>query len=677
MKADFFHRHGGLEALERGKLGAPKPRPGQTLVRVRASLATLRRGPHSRLEIIGELSLLLLWALYVGRRFLDLDPSLVPVGSEFGVVTQAHYVWRLLPECGSCVFWNGTVNGGFPAFVDLQGATLNPVVILTTLLLGVINGSKIVLVTSLFLAGLAQWWLARLLGVGRLARLWSGAMATAGAHIAGRLELGLVTMVLAIAIGSLVFAAWFRFLQSPDRRAATGFAVLLGLLLLSGQGYIQYATVFAVFPSGAVLLLPKRSGWKPIARHLVVAAAIGLLVAAPLLVPTIHFWPSMRIHSDPYFSGGQPLEYLPLNLVIRDIPFFFTPTLQRVASPAVSLLYIGWIPVLLAVVGATVGAPKSRRNFLLVSALMIFLLTSAEGPRALSRIIPDLAAMLRYPSLGTAIAVTPLLGLSALGIERIVRSEKIRVAVASGSWKTAAIRLWQVLLFVVLLQALRSAYGVSRQYLQTQRVPDVSTESLPFLSRSPGQWIAPPDLDYLWYPAVQSRGLMLASAFRPWGWINHGPVEPYYEGSYLADTMAHPDYLLSIAGVHWMLHRENQFAFIRAGPRQVPCNARARGGSIDVECPPDASGILVVQENAWSGWTVSRDGQPAELITGQWLATRAPAGALRYEFRYRPWDAPLGLTLAGLGIVIAAWNVRRKDKVVAPNLAKSPPSAEG
>src|SRR3972149_10361439 len=136
---------------------------------------------------------------------------------------------------------------------------------------------------------------------------------------------------------------------------------------------------------------------------------------------------------------------------------------------------------------------------------MIFLLTSAEGPRALSRVFPDLAAMLRYPSLGTAIAVTPLLGLSALGIERIVRSEKVRGAVTSGSWKTAAIRLWQVLLFVMLLQALRSVYGVSRQYLQTQRVPDVSSASLPFLSRSPGQWIAPPDLDSLWHPAVQAR----------------------------------------------------------------------------------------------------------------------------------------------------------------------------
>lgn len=118
--------------------------------------ARLARWAQVHRTDLAELGLLVLWAMWVGRRFLDMDPSKVPIGNEFGVVTQFHYIWDLLKQCGSCVFWNGMSNGGAPGFVDLHGAVLNPLVVLSTLSLGVINGSKLLLVVSLFLAGLAQ-----------------------------------------------------------------------------------------------------------------------------------------------------------------------------------------------------------------------------------------------------------------------------------------------------------------------------------------------------------------------------------------------------------------------------------------------------------------------------------------------------------------------------------------
>ncbi|MFH1085289.1 MAG: hypothetical protein V1772_05965, partial [Chloroflexota bacterium] len=72
-----------------------------------------------------------------------------------------------------------------------------------------------------------------------------------------------------------------------------------------------------------------------------------------------------------------------------------------------------------------------------------------------------------------------------------------------------------------------------------------------------------------------------------------------------------------------------------------------------VECDTDADGMLTVRENAWTGWTVLRDGERAGLQVGPWLAAYAPRGNHRYAFRYRPWDVPLGLGLTGVGLVAA------------------------
>jgi hypothetical protein len=152
---------------------------------------------------IAEIGLIIVWALWVGRGYLDFDESLWPRGNEFGLSTQSHFVWDEFKKCGTCVFWNGLINGGAPAFVELHGAPLHPLVIFPTLFWGVINGSKITVIAALAMAGIAQWWLAKVLKVGRIARLWSALLVVAGGHLAGRMDFGLVPMTLSTAATSL------------------------------------------------------------------------------------------------------------------------------------------------------------------------------------------------------------------------------------------------------------------------------------------------------------------------------------------------------------------------------------------------------------------------------------------------------------------------------------------
>jgi hypothetical protein len=104
-----------------------------------------------------EILALLLWTLWVGKAYLNFDTNLWPLGREFAMTVRTHFIWTTLFQCGAGMFWNGSVQGGAPAFAELQGSVLHPFVILSTLIAGVINGSKLVLLASLFTAGLAQW----------------------------------------------------------------------------------------------------------------------------------------------------------------------------------------------------------------------------------------------------------------------------------------------------------------------------------------------------------------------------------------------------------------------------------------------------------------------------------------------------------------------------------------
>jgi hypothetical protein len=111
------------------------------------------------------------WALWVGRGYLNFDPNTIPNGGDYPHQVYGHYGLYPLLECGTCVFWNGFLNGGQPTFAEVQGATMHPLTIITTIVWGSVNGSKVILLFTFIIAGLAQWWLARVMGLGTLAGL--------------------------------------------------------------------------------------------------------------------------------------------------------------------------------------------------------------------------------------------------------------------------------------------------------------------------------------------------------------------------------------------------------------------------------------------------------------------------------------------------------------------------
>ena len=299
-----------------------------------------------------EIGIICLAALWIGRKYLNFDPNTVVEGGEYFLTTLSHHIWSLLKECGPCIFWNGQVNGGYPAFTELLGAPLHPLVIITTLLLGVINGSKVVVLVSIFLVGLGQWWLAREMNLGMAARLWVSILAMVGGHVFGKLQAGDVPLVLSIASASLILPMFVRFKKDPSWRNTVLVSIILAFTWLSGQGYIQIIVILAYLPVIFIFLLQtgktKFSLWKKAFTALLLS--VGLI--STLLIPLVHFignWQKELAHK---LDWIQPFFYSLTNLVINDRKFYDTTAFDKTITPWAHINFIGWIPIILMVLGS-------------------------------------------------------------------------------------------------------------------------------------------------------------------------------------------------------------------------------------------------------------------------------------------------------------------------------------
>jgi hypothetical protein len=617
-----------------------------------------------RQALVGaELLIIVLWTLVITAPYLNFDETAVPIGREYLSAILSHHVWIRALECGWCALWNGSVAGGFPAFADVHGSMLYPPVIVTTLLFGVLNGSKLMLVLAFGMCGLAQWWLARVLELGPVARVWSACMAVAAGRMAGALQLGFFGVAISIAACALVLPPLIATIRTGSRRSAVLLGAALGLAALAGQGYLQIGLMFTL--PAALIGLVGRPNFGLLARRLGLAVLLAFLIAAPFVVPFGHFLPQFAKHVDPNFTSTQPFAFVPLNLVIDDPSFYLNDALKKLPFPAHHVNFIGWIPVLLALWGLTLGRNgDERRTIALLAALVVLpLWIASAGPLAwLAHNVPitwlaEQFAGIRVPSYIAVLAIPPLLALAALALDRLV--------VATAGWATVAVSRRDIasrpvlidlrwLLVIPLLAALANARSFGTNWIYTQQlIPEIPrlVESL----RTPDlQWVEAPFGEQAYMERAINMGLKLSYGYQTWLWRGRPPPEPVMQ----AIRVGEPTDMTRVGvagGVPLYVAlpgREYAAVTLDDGSRAI-CSARGIGGNIDVSCATRQSGVLTVKENMWSGWKVWIDGHPAALEPGRWLAVNVPAGSRTIQFRYQPWDVPLGLLLCALGVGLA------------------------
>ena len=621
----------------------------------RATAVTLR---WPSLGVWVEISLITLWALWVGRSLLDFNPYTWLQGREFGSQIQAFHFWTQLKACGQCALWNGNINGGSPALGDVFSSTFHPFVAIPTLIWGVIIGTKVAVVLALWLAGIAQWRLAFVMGLGRIARVWVGCLAIVGGHLAGRLEGSVVGIVISTSACSLVLTTAVELGITGKRRATIRLAIALALAIVAGQGYMQLGLI-GWAPAFLFFLFDKNLKLRPVWREYFWAVALALLLSAFFIVPLMHFLPNFTKSTNPSFPSAQPLEYMPLNLLIRDRDFMLLATLGKLPYPYLYNIFVGWVPVLLAILAIRYARRQDYPLLLCLGSGMVlsFAVASAIPLQWLSQWFSGLTGF-RFTALIAGLAVPAVLGLAAYGLDRLLGLAWPQLMLhlqreGNGLGGIQISLRW--LLVLPLFWALQTAYELSQNYLFTEDHRKLYG-AVGALNTSDLQWVAVPLGEHFWVEPALAQGIKLAPVDWAWAWkyrLNPQPKLIVNRDGPPPDTVE----IGVLDDIPLYEHDYHTYAYVSTPTQITPCQASGRAGELRVLCNTDTQGLVVVQENNWDGWHAWRDGEPVALTPQFWLSTPALAGEHEYVFRYQPLDVIFGLlfTLVGVVLTIAMW----------------------
>ena len=635
------------------------------------------------LLILLELAIVAGFAIWFCRPWLNMDPNMWPTGgivggaaTEYAMVVRGNAIWQTFQQCGLCFLWNGSLRGGYPAFAEMQGSVFHPFVVFFTLIAGVSNGVKLVLVASFVTAGLAQWWIGYLLGLRPLARVWAGFMAVAAGTLATRMALGVVGIILSTSMAALAIAAAMYLAKARSGRAGVVFALSLAMLLLAGQAYVQVGFVLVV-PLSLLALLVDPATWKLDRTWLAFlkAGLLALMLCAFTLLPVARLTPELDKFSDPGFSESQPAEYVPVNLIASDEAYLTSNILKPLPYADRAGNYIGWVPVLLAVYAFRVGTgPRSRWLWFL--ALGTFLSIIATSGLPLKWLIPVWPGVqtIRFPHWIAGITVIMLLGLAGMGLDGILGTLvaapawlakalgklpawlQVRLAALPTGWASAAIML--AIMAAPLMWSVRSVVDFSSQWVGVSPAPG----EIALLDRIPAKsayWLGIDEFSHFWNLPIVERGLKMGHGLNPM--MLKGRELPPIEYLVITDMLDQPDGPIlidqeNLFKLYW--YPGNHYAFAMVGEEKVACPATATGGVIEVECDLPRAGQLFVTENIYDGWRAWVDGKPTDLANfSKWLSVPASTGKHHYSFRFWPWDVPLGLALglAGCWLALRWW----------------------
>lgn len=325
--------------------------------------------------------------------------------------------------------------------------------------------------------------------------------------------------------------------------------------------------------------------------------------------------------------------------------------LGKLPYPYLYTLYIGWPPVILAILGLGLRNKKDTRLLLALSlgALTMFWLASGVPLRWLAQLAPAISSV-RLPALMAGLAVPAVLALSGYGLDRVLqlRWPRLGLGVSLGEARSGVSISTAWLLLIPLAATLRSADQFDQNFLVMDDKSDVY-QALGAFRTASLEWVSVPYGEHSWDEAAFAAGLKMTGFIAPWWWDGRELPPPLLEATRDARELPVCCQLGDVP-IYW--NSSNLYAFVRSGPEMVPCKAQGAGGDLRVTCESDG-GSLVVRENAWSGWSARVNGQKAPLEEGQWLAVTVPPGPVEVRFRYLPLDVLVGALLTFVGVVLA------------------------
>jgi hypothetical protein len=616
-----------------------------------------------------ELVAIALFALLVGMPYVNFDPDIIPSGREFPSHVQSHHMWTRAIECGLCALWNGTSQGGAPMLVDVHGSMLHPYVIVSTVFFGVINGTKATLLLSFMTAGLGQWLLSRQLELGRVARVWTSLAAVAGGHLAGRMENGVVGVVIATAACAIALPAFLAVVQQSGSRRIAVAAIAMYFVVSAGQGYIQIGFAL-LLPLVFIVANTNNERFIAVTKRMGLALILSALLFSIFWVPFIHFYPQFYKDVDPTIKSAQKPLYTFLNFLIDDQQYFRGDALGKLPFPNLYTTFIGWVPLVFAL-GAilakpAIPSPKMVLFLATYAGLAVWISTGAPLLHLATlfpfRGVGDFVALIRYPTYISGLAVQPVLALAGIGFQHI----------ASFHWPTFEIKFPETsngsrvmfssssVLILFVASNIAAEVSFASKWIQTTRQEKGIREVLNHFRSDSLQWVGSPFGEHFWSEIATGMNLKMYQGVRPWKWAGRELPLPVMEsnrsgvpnGMQLRET---------VNGVPiYAVPSGRQYASVDALDGQsIACSARGTGGDVNIVCVSSTGGTLHVMENMWPGWSATVNGTPAKIGGKQWISIPIGPGKVDVALRYRPLDAVIGgfLSLAGIVWCAHLWKV--------------------
>jgi hypothetical protein len=281
-----------------------------------------------------------------------------------------------------------------------------------------------------------------------------------------------------------------------------------------------------------------------------------------------------------------------------------------------------------------------------------------------------MAAGVRNPAQIAGLAVPTILGLAAIGLDQLLHKKWPSIHLEfnddpKGSSYLPLDLRW--LLAIPLVLALKDAQNYGKNWvLVAPHNPSIA--KLNMALRTPDlQWVNPPFGEHFYIESAVAMGLKMYTGIQTWFWKDHQYPEPVLEANYMGPPPGMSEYQIVEGIPIYKAPPGREYAVVRfdSGEPATVCTARGTGGDIDVTCDIPVDGVLTIKENRWAGWRATIAGRNAPLLKGQWLAVELPAGRHTIWFRYRPWDAPLGIILSILGLALAVYAWKYDDLVRA------------
>jgi hypothetical protein len=609
----------------------------------------------------------------------------VQAGDEYMVHIISLQNWTNAQVCGLCMMWGNSV-GGMPVFADPYGAFQHPLVMITTLLFGPLHAANITLAVAIFVLGFSGYLFCTTYQLHRIVRVWITVTMIYGGLIAGRIVVGSISLPLSLSFATFSFVYFLVWANNPTRKNAILLSIIVSMLLVSGQGYMQIAFVMTLIPMSIYLYaLKKPNAWAQVPWMIALVSAL----IAPFLLTFGANSASFGKDTDITLSSMQHIGFIMLNFIVDNLDFYNTPILGRAAAPYLYSNFIGYPIVLgafVSVILAVIQHPFVNKLIALIyviSSSVVVILVLASGDVQHWIIGFNIAPLtqfvigLRNLTLVASYAGALLVLLAALCGDILIRQLYPSIAlIRINRWVMKGRSHWLVV--VVMIWHVLTLYAYNKQFYLFSNQESPTLSAAKFLQTQPIGGINV-EANYQIFDIMQTQKKMITQMFYPWFIINTSSAGTMYQlKSAPPEDMTTWQEIKRIDAT-WAIYKSTdinqQYALHTSeNGTLTPCNTQGTGGDMDVWCTVSTNGILRIYENNLGSWQAWVDGVPTNVISvNKFVAVPVTTGAHHIVFRYRPWYTMLGLLLSwstwfGLiswGVIAVVQQIRAAWKIPA------------